>query len=351
MVAAVGEDVGGTAPHAVSWIGVSDAAGGRWPRVPRRLSEALAGHSVRAVAIRAVARPPAAGAAGDGFAPGVILVGTLAGRTWRRDVPAEDAASAIERLATDPAVVSRLAVGVDPGIGRPNQRNAVLICSDAARDACCGQLGPPAAAATARRFAGPARRSLLRRTAGTDVFECSHLGGHRFAPNALVLPWGIVLGGLGPEPEALVEAVAGVFVGKPLVEGYRGRSSYPVHVQAAEAAARRHLAVVGTNAGPDDLLVHGSDPVGSRVPEFAAAAVGADGAPDGEPVPEGAPEAEQHLVRLQHTGGRTIRVLVTRVRTDARRPLSCGGPPEPVDVWVTRVDADPPTGLWFGTVN
>lgn len=346
MAAALGEDVAGTAPYALSWVAVTS------PRleVPRRLSDALAGSGVAVVAVR-----PVTGAAAQPGAPmAMVLCGTLPGATWRRDVVADDEASAIAHLVADPVPRQLLGAGRDPGLGSTSHRHAVLVCADAGTDGCCGRYGPDAALAVQRSVGASAPRGWLGRQglgrcAGIDVLECSDVGGHRFAPTAVVLPWGVALGGLGPDPVRLAAATADVFAGRPLVDGYRGRSTYPPHVQAAEAAARRHLAMLGTNAGPDDVIVHGADLVGGRV----GAAVGSVSGPTSdEEGGEGGDVTtpafgERYAVRLRHSGGRTIRVMVTRVRTDVTGPRSCGAAPEPLDVWDTHVDADAPTGMWF----
>lgn len=66
----------------------------------------------------------------------------------------------------------------------------VLVCSHGKRDACCGSAGT----VVARDLqAAPPRTAEVHRT--------SHLGGHRFAPTALVLPQGTVWSGL--EADAL----------------------------------------------------------------------------------------------------------------------------------------------------
>lgn len=56
-----------------------------------------------------------------------------------------------------------------------------LICTNAKRDQCCALLGLPLASELARRRPG-------------RVWECSHTGGHRFAPTGLVLPTRQLLG-------------------------------------------------------------------------------------------------------------------------------------------------------------
>ena len=57
--------------------------------------------------------------------------------------------------------------------------SVLFICTNGARDQCCAVAG----------------RDLLRRLT-TDVWEISHLGGHRFAPTALRFPDGLLFGRL-----------------------------------------------------------------------------------------------------------------------------------------------------------
>lgn len=57
----------------------------------------------------------------------------------------------------------------------------VLVCTHGSRDKCCGVLGGVT-------FAG------LRKILPDSVWQVSHLGGHRFAPTALCLPFGLMLG-------------------------------------------------------------------------------------------------------------------------------------------------------------
>ena len=68
----------------------------------------------------------------------------------------------------------------DPRPRRPDAR-AVGSCAHEERDRCCGLDG----------------RALVDAVAGPDVFAASHLGGHRFAATAMVLPTGYVYGRLG----------------------------------------------------------------------------------------------------------------------------------------------------------
>src|SRR4029077_12254138 len=76
--------------------------------------------------------------------------------------------------------VEGLARGHSLGL-TPWSEPLVLVCTHGRHDACCAERGRPRAAAM----------SALRRDA---VWECSHLGGDRFAGNVLVLPEGLGYG-------------------------------------------------------------------------------------------------------------------------------------------------------------
>ena len=61
-----------------------------------------------------------------------------------------------------------------------------LVCAHGTHDACCAIRGRPLAAALEAHRPG-------------RVWECSHVGGDRFAANLLVLPSGLLYGGVRPE--------------------------------------------------------------------------------------------------------------------------------------------------------
>ncbi len=100
-----------------------------------------------------------------------------------------------------------------------------LVCTHGRRDPCCSRLGIPV-------YHG------LDSVAGEEhVWQCSHTGGHRFAPNVIVIPWGVTLGRVARED---VPEIVGLLAdGRVPLAGYRGRSLYPPQGQAAEVAIRR----------------------------------------------------------------------------------------------------------------
>ena len=111
--------------------------------------------------------------------------------------------------------------------GNPDSRPVYLVCAHGRHDACCAIRGRPVAAALA----------LLR---PDQVWECSHVGGDRFAANAVVLPEGLYYGHLGVHQAGdVVEAYDAGHVVPALL---RGRSSFPSAVQAAQHHARLVLA-------------------------------------------------------------------------------------------------------------
>jgi len=81
------------------------------------------------------------------------------------------------------------------------------------------------------------------------VFECSHLGGHRFAPTALVLPTGYLYGHL--DPTAAANILARAERGEVATDHCRGRCTWSPRGQVAELAVR---AATGL-CSPDDLVV------------------------------------------------------------------------------------------------
>lgn len=161
-----------------------------------------------------------------------------------------------------------------PGIGTPVSDPVALVCAHGKRDLCCAVLGRPVAATLADRF-------------GDAVWECSHTGGHRFAPSLILLPTGLTYGRLGPE--ASVEAVLAAGRGEVYLPGLRGRSCWSPDGQVAEIVVRERVSASDADLTVEDVLVGGRE-------------AGA-------------------LVR--HRDGRSWAVETTRVELEARPP-SCG---------------------------
>ena len=100
------------------------------------------------------------------------------------------------------------------------------VCTHGRHDACCAERGRPVAAA-------------LTASHPSETWEISHMGGDRFAANMVVLPEGLYYGRMDPGTASQVASLHEE--GRVDLGRLRGRSSYPMHVQYAEIALRRHL--------------------------------------------------------------------------------------------------------------
>lgn len=113
------------------------------------------------------------------------------------------------------------------------QKPLILVCTHGQHDSCCGRRGYPLFDA-------------LREREEVEAWQCSHIGGDRFAANALVLPWGLYYGPVEPrEAETLVRTSLSNEI---LLHAYRGRSSMSRPVQAAETFVRRATNIVERDA-------------------------------------------------------------------------------------------------------
>ena len=157
----------------------------------------------------------------------------------------------------------------------------VLVCTHATRDACCAVRGRPIAATLAKALP-------------EEVWECTHLGGHRFAGTLLSLPDGACFGQL--DPDNALAAVMGHRAGRTDARFLRGTTRWDPPVQAA-------LAAVLAEHGPADL------------DDLAPGAADTDG--------------DHTTVEVYGRGSLPPRVVVDVVREalpDA--PLSCGDVPK-----------------------
>ncbi|WP_420123038.1 sucrase ferredoxin [Nakamurella sp.] len=110
-----------------------------------------------------------------------------------------------------------------PGTGGATEP-LYLVCAHGTHDACCAIRGRPVAG------------QLLERRPGR-VWECSHVGGDRFAANLLVLPAGLLYGRVQPEDAGrLVELTD---AGRVDAVALRGRVGFPPAEQAALQLAHR----------------------------------------------------------------------------------------------------------------
>ncbi len=123
-----------------------------------------------------------------------------------------------------------LELDLDAPGGVPDDSPAYLVCAHSRHDTCCALRGRPVAAALEQARPGRA-------------WECSHVGGERFAANVLVLPFGLLYGRV--LPFAATEFAAATDRGEVVGALLRGRIGHAPAAQAALAFAHTHLALVG----------------------------------------------------------------------------------------------------------
>ncbi len=234
MSASLLEPVAGTAPVATAWLAVEIP--GPWSakvlQDPSRpwlgaLEARAKAHGVSVIAVR---RPGRAGR--EAKAGGHVLAAcTLPGRTVAGAMDLSDPSE------LDDLDLAALAEGVLPLRAHPVLGNTLLVCTNSKRDVCCA-------------VAGRALAETLDRARPGRVWECSHLGGHRFAPTALVLPSGYAYARL--TSQTALELIDAAPTAAPSPLGCRGRTTWDRQGQLAELEARRLLADTGVG-GPHGL--------------------------------------------------------------------------------------------------
>lgn len=100
-----------------------------------------------------------------------------------------------------------------------------LVCTHGKRDKCCAKFGIPI------------YKTIQTQVGESSVWQCSHVGGDRFAANVICFPDGIFYGHVTEETAKLI--VKEYDERRIVLTNFRGRSCYSFPVQAAEFFARR----------------------------------------------------------------------------------------------------------------
>lgn len=201
---------------------------GPWPPeaaeagFPAPLAQTVAAAAALGIRVQLIRRPGPAERLSP-RQPRVVYAGWTAGNApWLRygTVPAD-----LDGAAPDLDLVA-LADGQAISFGEPAPGPVFLICGHAKRNVCCGRLGVSLARAMAARFPG-------------QIWQTTHVGGHRFAANLVILPHGLYYGPVGAvEAET---AIAAYGRGEIVMDRYRGRAGQP-HVVQEDEYARLRLA-------------------------------------------------------------------------------------------------------------
>jgi len=288
----------GTAPAARFWVALEQ--NGPWgrdaatqsrldPKLGSALDRACQGANGRFMLIR---RPSAHSHAQAGQPQRVYLAGGLADRRWLLQADLDDPARLL-RLPWTALGDGDIAAVHDtlPEFERcPTP--VLLVCANSRRDVCCAVRGRPVALQSSAQRPG-------------RVWECSHTGGHRFAPTGVLLPLGQTFARLsGTSAVAAIDAATNGEVPTELLgSAYdRGRSHLSPPAQAAESMVRQQI----------------QEPILHALSTTAAPQPGRENA---------------WQCRVSHVDGRHWDVIAVRESGGDDRPESCGKAPVPTWQW------------------
>ena len=262
---AAAESLAGTAPRARWWWLIE--VPGAWGRKAIADCRVSAVRSLTSDEHRRVllVRRPGRHPASDVRAPlRVWIAGGLPG-----DAPPRLA------IAEDPDEIREWPIEGPRSAAADRDAPILAVCTNSSRDACCGIDG----------------RALVASLADSHgVWECSHLGGHRFAPTALLVRHGLVYGRLDVDT---ARTLMDEGPGPSNAAFLRGRSALAPPAQAAEA----------------HLLAQGD------VPDVTAVVMD---------------ETAPGQVRVGFPG---LGVVDVDLVPGDSRPASCGAAPEPFSAW------------------
>jgi hypothetical protein len=234
LARALDEPLPGTASVAPRWVGIEHR--GTWPHeISQHRDDSVRAFIIRArcagwrpVLVRRPGRRPSDGPT----------------RIFFADTAPPAPRTTVLRIV-DPAELASvvLPAGHEPLPGETVREPMLLVCTHGRQDRCCAVDG----------------RALARAVTATgesEVWESTHLGGHRFAPTALVLPTGYLYGRL--DVAGAVAAYKAAAVGEVEPGLCRGRSTWTQPGQVAELAVRaetglRGANVLGVEPSPDDV--------------------------------------------------------------------------------------------------
>lgn len=229
----LGEPMIGTVDQRARWLLVEDRSAWGHDAVGEVLGAELAGAAkerrIRVLLIRRREGDPASDAVRR-----AILVDTATREMAVRAV--NDLGDIALEAVADAPVTSFGARMTDP---------IFLVCTNGKRDACCA-------------LRGRALMTALATDHAERIWECTHLGGHRFAGNLVCLPDGIIYGRVSEhDGPRLADAFLAGRLDPALL---RGRSAWPAPAQVAEQEVRQRTGL----AGLDEIQLIGAEVINER---------------------------------------------------------------------------------------
>lgn len=222
-----GDGIAGTAPRGTYWVLVEHRGG--WPvngfdgldLDPDVYAEVFAAAQALRARILLIRRHGRRSRAASGHWGVMHLAGAGDLRQrwgrWRHDADLLGISEALREVA-------------EPADVEPSGKPVILVCAHAQHDLCCAIRGRPVAAALAAQWP-------------EQVWECSHVGGDRFAANVLVVPDGVYYGNL--EADSAVQVIEEHLADRIGAEHLRGYTDLAPVEQVAVTAALEHWGPAG----------------------------------------------------------------------------------------------------------
>lgn len=307
---AAGERLAGSAPHAVAWVALEQS--GPWgpkaltdshldKELGRAIEGSAAAHRTRPSLIR---RP---GRHADKDAPTatdprrLLVAHTHPANTWLLEgtIDEPDHVLRLDWAALERGDIEAVRRTLPQLV--PSRLPHLLVCTNGTRDVCCATKGRPVALGVAGQIPD-------------QVWEVTHTSGHRFAPTSVLLPAGTLHGRLNVA--AAADVLHAAARDETVLEGSRGRSTWPSPAQVAELAVREETKELSLTA----LEVAAHESTGEHA----------------------------WLTEVDHVDGRSWHVETVARESDVQWAESCGKALKPLTyfaVALTQTRWDPPRSV------
>lgn len=187
-----------------------------------------------------------------------------------------------------------------PAVGRRSADPVLFLCTNGKKDQCC--------AVYTRKIVDQLRPNP---ELTGQIYEASHIGGHRFAPTGILLPFGVMVGRMSIEKT--LELLNDSWSGNINPQYMRGRTAHPPFAQIAEIELRKRENIIQIEA-LDAVVLRSGKPL-------SATSVSTLGKND--------------LVQIRHRDGRSWNVDLEMTKTILRKKL-CTGEETIDDTWIVK---------------
>ncbi len=187
-----------------------------------------------------------------------------------------------------------------PAVGRRSADPVLFLCTNGKKDQCC--------AVHTRKIVDQLRPNP---ELTGQIYEASHIGGHRFAPTGILLPFGVMVGRMSIEKT--LELLNDSWSGNINPQYMRGRTAHPPFAQMAEIEVRKSENITQIEALDAVVLRNGKPLSASSVFSLG----------------------ENDLVQIRHRDGRSWNVDLEIGKTVLRKKL-CTGEETTDDTWIVK---------------